>query len=90
MAREGEAEITAALSGERAGIKEESASREAFAIGELTKAGELSPHGNRARKRRGQSASQGARGEEMQQSREGEAAPLRELRISAPIGEEAV
>ena len=90
MAREGEAEITAAFGGERAGIKEESASGEAFAIGKLSQARELSSHGNRARQRRGQSASQGARGEEMQQSREGEAAPLRELCIRAPIGEEAV
>ena len=90
MAREGQTEITAALSGERAGIKEESASGEAFAISELSQTRELPSHGNRARERRRQSASQGARGEEVQQSREGEAAPLRELRIGAPIGEEAI
>ena len=90
MAREGEAEILTALCSEGAGIKEESASREAFAISELSQTRELSSHGNRARQGRGQSASQGARGEEMQQSREGEAAPLRELCIRAPIGEEAV
>jgi hypothetical protein len=81
VAREGEAEILTALCSKRAGIKEESASGEAFAISELSQARELPSYGNRARQRRGQSASQGARGEEMQQSREGEAAPLRELRV---------
>jgi hypothetical protein len=81
MAREGEAEILTRCRLKRAGIEQESASREAFAIGKLSQARELPSHGNRARQRRRQSASQGARGREMQQSREGEAAPLRELRV---------
>ena len=90
MAREGQAEITATLSGERASVKEESASGEAFAIGELSQARELPSHGNRARQRRGQSSSEGAGGGEMQQSREGEAAPFSELGVGAPIGEEGI
>lgn len=65
MAREGEAEILTGFCSEGASVKEESASREAFAIGELSQARELRSHGNRARQRRGQSTSQGARGEEM-------------------------
>jgi hypothetical protein len=36
MAREGQAEITTAFSGEGASVKEESSSREAFAISELS------------------------------------------------------
>jgi hypothetical protein len=79
MAREGEAEILARGRLKRAGIKQERTSREAFSIGKLSQARELSPHGNRARERGGESSGQGARGEEMQQSREGEAAPLRKL-----------
>ena len=90
MAREGETEITATFSRERASVKEESASGEAFAIGELSQARKLSSHGNRAGQRRGESSSEGAGGEEMQQSREGEAAPLRELGVGAPIGEEGI
>lgn len=90
MAREGQAEITAALGGERASVEKERSSREAFSVCQLSQSGKLSPHGNRARQRRGQSASQGARGREMQQSREGEAVPLCELCIGAPIREERI
>ena len=90
MAREGETEILTRCRLKRAGIEQESASGEAFAIGKLSQARELPSHGNRARQRRGQSSSEGAGGEEMQQSREGEAAPLRELGIGAPIGEEGI
>ena len=90
MAREGQAEITATLSGERASVKEESASGEAFAIGELSQARKLSSHGNRAGEGGGESTSQGARRREVQQSREGKAAPLRELGVGAPIGEEGI
>ena len=82
MAREGQAEILAGLGGEGAGIKEESTREKAFSLRELAKAGELASHRDRARERRGQSASQGARGEEMEERREGEAASLRELRVS--------
>jgi len=81
MAREGETEILTGLRGEGTSVKEESASREAFAIGELSQARELSSHGNRARERGRERSSQGARGGEMQQSRECEAASLRELRV---------
>lgn len=64
MAREGETEIAAALGGEWAGIEEESSSREAFAIGELSQARELPPNGDRARERRRESSSERAsRGE---------------------------
>ena len=90
MAREGEAEILAALCSKGAGIEQESTSREAFPIGELSQPRELASHGNRARQRRRERTSEGARGEEMQQSREGEAAPLRQLCICAPMGEEAI
>jgi hypothetical protein len=77
MAREGQTEITAALSGEGASVEKERSSREAFSVCQLSQAGKLSPHGNRARKRGGERSSQGARGGEMQERREGEAAPLR-------------
>jgi hypothetical protein len=90
MAREGEAEILTGLCSEGAGVKEESASREAFAISELPQARELPSHGDRAREGGGERSSQGAGGEEMQQSREGEAAPLRQLRVGAPICQERI
>jgi hypothetical protein len=57
VTREGEAEIFARGRLEGAGIKKERTSREAFSIGKISQARELSPHGNRARERGGESSS---------------------------------
>lgn len=81
MAREGEAEILTRWGLKGAGIKEESSSREAFSVCQLSQARELPSNGNRARKGRGESSSERARGGEMKESREGETAPLRKLCI---------
>jgi hypothetical protein len=81
MARKGEAELLACLGRKGARVKQESASREAFAISESAEARELSSHG-RGMGARGDGSSEATRGEEMENRGEGEAAPLRELRIS--------
>jgi hypothetical protein len=89
MAREGEAELFASFRSEGASVKEESASREAFAISESADAGELSSHGRSMRGRR-DGSSEAARGEEMQDRREGEAGSLRELRIGRARSKEGI
>jgi len=80
MAREGETELLTCVRGEGTSVKEESASGEAFTISESAEARELSSHGRCMGTRR-DGSSEAARGEEMQDRGEGEAAPLRELRI---------
>jgi len=80
MAREGEAELLTSVRGEGASIEQESASGEAFAISESAEARELSSHGRGMRARGDGSSESSSRGE-MEDGREGEAAPLRELRI---------
>jgi hypothetical protein len=80
MAREGEAELLASVRGEGARVKQKSASREAFAISESAEARELPSHGRSVRAR-GDGSSETLAREEMEDGREGETAPLRELRI---------
>jgi hypothetical protein len=80
MAREGQTELLTGLRGEGASVKEESSSGEAFAISESAEAWELSSHG-RCMRARGDGSSEALAREEMQDRREGEAAPFRQLGI---------
>jgi len=80
MAREGEAELLTGVRGEGASVKEESSSREAFSVCQSADAWELSSHG-RGMRARGDGSSESASRREVKDGREGEAAPLSELRI---------
>lgn len=62
-------------------VKEESTGEEAFSLGESSHTWELSPHGRSMRTRR-DGSSEASSGEEVQDRREGEAAPLCELSVS--------
>jgi hypothetical protein len=84
-----ETELAAGLRGEGARVKQESASREAFSVCQSADAWELSSHG-RGMRARGDGSSETFAREEMEDGREGEAAPLRELRVGGAWGEERI